>query len=314
MVAEVWLHIGTPKSGTSSLQKYLMAHKEALAKQGLAYLVPPGKASCNDLAIAINRARQELIGLAAGLNHQIEQRPERRALISSEMFYGIKPETLIGLIPALAGRPLKVLVYLRRQDRYIEAMFLQKSKNGRFLGSIADYIDKFDGSGSDYAAMLAPWQTAGADVELIPRVLERACLTGGSVVSDAFEQMGLAPPEPSAPADVNLSPGLPRVQLLQAAAQAGIANPRRLQRSLAAMYPQKPEERSPILTQAESRAFLARFEAGNRALAERYFPDRDTLFATNDDQDGSAPSAIAPFTGSQLEEIKRLLEAIKSLS
>lgn len=77
MVQEVWLHIGTPKSGTSSLQKHLLNHSDSLAKQGLAYLTPPGKNASNDLAIAINRVRPQLKELAGGLNHQIETRPEK---------------------------------------------------------------------------------------------------------------------------------------------------------------------------------------------------------------------------------------------
>ena len=70
MVDEVWLHIGTPKSGTSSLQKHMMAERDALAEQGLAYLTPPDKVSCNDVAIAVNRTRPELPELAAGLKGQ----------------------------------------------------------------------------------------------------------------------------------------------------------------------------------------------------------------------------------------------------
>ena len=314
MVAEVWLHIGTPKSGTTSLQKHLVANRAALAAQGLAYLAPPGKSSSNDLAIAINRARPELIGLADGLNREIEERPEPRALISSEMLYGIAPETLMGLMPALRGRPLKVLAYLRRQDRYIEAMFLQKSKNGRFLGPIAEYIAKFDGSGSDFAGMLAPWQAAGDQVVLVPRVLERGRLEGGDVVADVLAQMGLPAPDSAEAEEANVSPGLHRVQLLQAAARAGIANPRRLQRRLAALYPLAAEARAPILSVAERRAYVSRFEAGNEALRARYFPGWPELFDTADLLEPPEETGAAPFTEAQLAEISHLLEAIKSLS
>lgn len=313
MVQEVWLHIGTPKSGTSSLQKHLVAHRTALARQGLAYLTPPGKTSSNDLAIAINRDRPELAGLAAGLNREIEDRPEARALISSEMFYGIDPDRLRGLLPALGDRPLKVLVYLRRQDRYIEAMFLQKSKNGRFLGSIADYIAKFDGSGSGFAEMLRPWETAGGDVTLVPRVLEPDKLTGGDVVADARAQIGLPAMAGTAEADVNVSPGLHRVQLLQAAAMAGLGNPRRLQRVLSAKYPQDPAERAPILDRRARRAYLDRYRAGNAALRARYFPEMAELFDEGDLEGDAPDTGIAPFTEAQLREILRLLQTIRDL-
>lgn len=310
MVEQVWLHIGTPKSGTSSLQKYLVAHCDALTGQGLAYLTPPGKTSSNDLAIAINRARPELVDLARGMDREIAQRPEKIALISSEMFYGIDPDTVLKLMPALADRPLKVLVYLRRQDRYIESMFLQKSKNGRFKGSVSDYIAKFDGSGSDFHAMLAPWHDRGV---LVPRVLERDKLIRGDVIADAFAQMGLPEPSPETPEDVNISPGFARLQLLQAAASVDIANPRRLQRLLAARYPQDSDERTPILRRTERREFLARFTAGNEALRKSYFPELGSLFDDSGLQGADSPRAVEAFSDRQLQEIARLLDVVKSL-
>ncbi|MCP3972587.1 MAG: hypothetical protein GY717_20140 [Rhodobacteraceae bacterium] len=313
MVDEVWLHIGAPKTGTSNLQKRFAADRKVLAEQGLAYLTPPGKNCCNDLAFAVKRNRSDLRDMAGALNREIEIRPEPRAVISSEMLYGVPPDILLNLMPALAARPLNVLAYLRRQDRFIEAMFLQKSKNGRFFGSIASYIKRFQGSGSDFQAMLAPWEQAGGDVTLVPRVLEPGQLTGGDVVSDAFSLIGLPAPQVDGEARVNVSPGLHRVQILQVAARLGVVNPRRLQRELSAKYPQKPAERAPILSQAERREFVARYAAGNEALRARYFPHADTLFDMSGLEGETPPQGIAPFTDAQLMEVQRLMEVIEEL-
>lgn len=312
MADEVWLHIGTPKSGTSSLQRYLCDHREALAGQGLTYVAPEDRTSANELVVAMNKGKPDLAALAADLNRRIEAAGTPHALLSSEMLYGVDPDRLYALLPALSGRRVKVLVYLRRQDRYIEAMFLQKSKNGRFSGSIADYIEKFDGSGSDFHATLKPWADH-AEAHLVPRVLEPARLVQGDVVADALAQIGLPPPEAGA-REVNVSPGYHRVQLLQAAASVAIADPRRLQRQLAARYPQAADERGPILDPAARRAWLARHADGNEALRARYFPDWPQLFDTSDlTADGPPASGIPPFTPAQLREIARLLEVVKVL-
>ncbi len=314
MVSEVWLHIGTPKSGTSSLQKYFDRHKDILSKQGLAYLCPEGRSSANDLAVAWNRNRTDQIAAQAGaLNREIETRPEGRALISSEMFYVLDPDDILSMLPALTERPLKVLVYLRRQDRYIEAKFLQKSKNARFKGSIHDFIEKFDGSGSDFTGQLAPWQARGDDCTLVPRVLERDRLVGGDVVKDALAQIGLGgAPEPDA-ADVNVTPGLHRVQLLQAASRANLVPARRLQRLMSVHYPPDPSDRGPILDQAERKAFLARYEAGNEALRAQYFADWPTLFDMSDLDQPDPPAGVPPFTEAQLHEITGMLKVMKQL-
>lgn len=314
MVDEVWLHIGTPKSGTSSLQKYLSDHQAALSALGLAYLATGGRGSANDLAIAWNNNNaKRLAELAGPLNAAIAERPEEKALISSEMFYGLAPDALYQMLPALRNVRLRVLVYLRRQDRYIEAKFLQKSKNARFSGSVFDYIEKFDGSGSDYAAELAPWE-GRADARLIPRVMERGRLTGGDVVTDALAQIGVTDAPPVEMAEVNVSPGPHRVQLLQAANAANIAPPRRLQRVLAAEYPQDPADRGPVMSQAQRREYLARFDACNETLRARYFSDQDALFDVSDLDGDDVPSGIPAFTDAQLQEVTRLLKVIKKLA
>lgn len=314
MVEEVWLHIGSAKSGTSSLQKYLHANRDALAEQGLAYLsVGKRRASINELAISYNKQRGDLGEICARLNTQIETRPERVAMLSSEMLFGFGPDLIHALLPSLKGRALKVLVYLRRQDRYIEAVYLQKSKNFRFMGTLDDYIRHFKGSGSDYYSVLRPWMAA--NVELVPRIMERQRLLGGSVVPDAMAQLGFSSDGIKEDRDTNVSPGLHRVQLLQAAARAQISNPRLLQRRLAADFPQDMGERAPIFTIEQRRAFFGRFAHGNEALRARFFPKQETLFnesdlvGTEDDATG-----IPPFTPAQMREITRLLETIKKVS
>jgi len=253
MVDEVWLHIGSAKSGTSSLQKYMHANRTALAEQGLAYLsVDNRRATINELAISYNKQRGDLKDIQARLNAQIDGRPERMAMLSSEMLFGFGPTRVYDLLPSLRERPLHVLTYLRRQDRYIEAVYLQKTKNFRFLGSLDDYIRHFKGSGSDYRSVLAPWTDSAA--RLVPRVMERSRLVGGSVVPDALAQMGLPAENVEEARETNVSPGLHRVQLLQAAAMAQISDPRKLQRRMAADFPQDPAERTPNFPQAERRA------------------------------------------------------------
>jgi hypothetical protein len=309
MVDEVWLHIGSAKSGTSTLQKHLSTHAQTLSAQGLAYITTDGRrATINELAISYNKKRDDLGAIRARLNDQIETRPERIGMLSSEMLFSMPPDTIFELLPSLRDKPLTVLAYLRRQDRYIEAVYLQKSKNFRFLGSLDDYIAHFKGSGSDYAAVLQPWIDAG--VKLVPRVMERPRLTGGSVVPDALMQMGFSAENVVEERDTNVSPGLHRVQLLQAAAKAGFADPRKLQRTLAAQFPQAPEERAPVMTQAQRRAYLDRFRDGNEALRARFFPKQETLF---DETDLAAPGqdGIPPFTPEQLVEIERLFQAVK---
>lgn len=299
----IWLHIGTPKSGTSSLQSYFSQLNEG-------YVSLPGKSNCNDLAIAVNKKRPIAKNLADKLNQEISL-TDGPVVLSSEMFYGWAPDRLYSLLPVLLTRPLNILVYLRRQDRYIEAMYLQKSKNGRFRGSIFDYISKFKGSGSDYAAQLDPWMKDD-HARLVPRIMERDQLVGGDVVTDACSVIGLATPTHDV-LDVNVSPGYHRVQLLQAAAEVGLVDPRRLQRRLAAEFPQKADERGSILSLAERRDFLDQYTQGNEKLRAIFFPEQRSLF-NECDLNVVQAAGIPAFTDAQLLEITRFLTVIKKLT
>jgi hypothetical protein len=80
MPDEIWLHIGLPKSGTSSLQKHLLTHREALAGQGVAYVTPKGKTSCNDLAVAMNKSRDDLGKMARELHRAARRSVQRDVL------------------------------------------------------------------------------------------------------------------------------------------------------------------------------------------------------------------------------------------
>lgn len=308
MVQEVWLHIGTAKSGTTALQHYYNENRTALSEAGLKYITAPGHSSANKLVIAINKNREEeLAKISAHITEQIRSGMERTALISSEMFFGMAPEKILSALPVLRDYPLNILVYLRRQDRYIESKYLQKMKNGRFKGTIWDYIKKFQGSGSDYQAELRPWMNE--ECEVFPRICEAEKLVGGSVVPDALTVMGFGELAARIPENriENTSPSIGRIQLMQALQAAGHPKVRQIQRAL----PPDPNGKARVLTQAERRQWLAQYETSNEALRRTYFPGLTQLFATSDLQAGEVelPTGYSEAQIAELTEVFRHLIA-----
>lgn len=308
----VWLHIGVPKSGTSALQRFLGDHADALRAEGLTYLTPKRKKSGNDLAIAINRGRDTLGKISGDLCEQIENCPTEQAILSSEMFYGIAPEVVLGALPALQGRDVRVLVYLRRQDKYLESKFIQKSKNGRFKGDIWKYLRKFDGSGSDFAAELAPWEAQ--DVTLVPRICEPARLNGGSTVSDMLALAGLPTPDAKAVAAAheNASPSAIRLEMMQILGDVDGLDTKRIQRRLASDHPPVAGSKARMFGKADRLAFLDGYAKGNEALRARYFPDQADLFDMSD-LDGAPAAPDVGFTDEQRAEIGLLLSTIAAM-
>ena len=306
MLKTIWLHIGTAKSGTTAIQHFCAERRDWLRARGVTYISPRGRTSANKLAIALIRDRtKEIAELSADLEGQIAACTTPRALMSSEMFYGMEPARILEALPSARGRDLNVAAYVRRQDLYLEAKYIQKLKNGRFKGTVQDYIAKFDGSGADYLDGLRPWMALG--VPVLVRVYERPRLREGSTVSDLLSYLGIYPTakEMAAVTTENTSPSYGRLQLLQSLEGAGLAKVKQIQRRL----PPDPMGRASVFDQEERRALIARFGGGNEALRAVYAPDVPSLFDESD-LDGPGRTGDAGFTPAQLEEIQALLAAV----
>ena len=63
---DLYLHIGTEKTGTTSVQKFFKANRALLAKNGIVYPVAPGK--------------QNHMGLAASAQDTAKRGPLRKSL------------------------------------------------------------------------------------------------------------------------------------------------------------------------------------------------------------------------------------------
>lgn len=306
MIQDIWLHIGTAKSGTTALQHFCHENRTMLGAEGLDYITVKGHSSVNKLAIALNKGRDaQLAEIQNQITRQITNSKARTALISSEMLFGMAPYKILDALPIFRNYPLNVLVYLRRQDRYIESKYLQKLKNGRFRGSIWDYINKFEGSGSDYYDQLHPWFDLECDLH--PRICEKQYLTGGSTVTDAMTVMGFGDIAEFVPESriENVSPSLGRIQLLQALNDAGHPKIRQIQRAL----PPDRNGKARFLTGAQRLDYVTKFERSNEALRQSFFPTLPQLFSTDDLSldDKELPEGYTPEQIAEITDLFKLL-------
>ena len=307
----IWMHIGTNKTGSTALQHHLSKKlPEELGRYGLTYVRPKRKSSSNGLVWALNKRKKDVRReISAQLTAQLEGCNPEHALISSEMFYGMAPEEIFDAVPVLRSEPVVVLVYFRRQDLFLEAMYLQRLKNGRFFGSIQDYIAHFQGSGSDYYEELKPWEDL-PNTTLLPRIYERARLHRQSVVSDVCQLLGL-PEADLSYAPVSASPSKSRATLLSVLAESSSVNVRQVQRVLMREYPETSAERAIFFTPEERNSFFDSFADGNEALRQAYFSDRDTLFDMSGLGDSAPEPDPAGFSATQIEELRCLFRVLE---
>jgi hypothetical protein len=145
------------------------------------------------LAHALYAGQNEEVkqGLAAGL---ADVQPGD-ALISSEMLYHLDM-----VLPAIACVPpelvqnLHVIMYVRRQDEYLESLAKQYKKVGLLNGTMHEYIEANWKAGA-YASFIENLLAAGPAVALTCRPYIASLLDGGDIISDFRRILDVPAPE-----------------------------------------------------------------------------------------------------------------------
>jgi hypothetical protein len=279
-----YLHVGTHKTGTTSIQRRLTADESAHLAAGLH--VP--RASRTDPLAGHHNLAWELNddprfdpahGTLADVLDEIADVRAERACLSSEDFEYLagRPQRLARLTDGLRtiGYAPVVVVYLRPQADYAESLYAELVKFGLTLGFDA-FLDRIVGAGSfwfderwcytfDYERLLDGFAQVVGPQRVVARRYD-----GGSidVVADFLTVVGAHVPALRVPGrDTRLNRGLSFEQVV-----AHIA------RNARAVSPSAPARNrlvggrfDPIDFSAALR-IMRRFNAGNCAVHRRYGP------------------------------------------
>lgn len=312
------LHIGAPKTGSTSIEAFLLANEAALSERGAALPRSTGRASAVGLTLYAqsvwrrsgqrkangladrrgfldHRARlsDALIAEAAGLRktHDV-------MLFSTETLWALlrtKAEVArLGRLMREIADETRVIVYLRRQDRFALSLYATQARFGRVRPF--QFPSLWQDRMYRYAERLAQWAAVFGPDALQVRPFEPGQLKDGDLLSDFAEQAGLGPierfarPDPANPAPRSAVVEFMRRMnaLIPRFDGAGINAARGPIGDLAELV----DIASPkISAPAEAaRRFLARFEKGNAAVARRYL-GRDDGALFRDDRFEQDPGA-----------------------
>lgn len=301
------LHIGTGKTGTSSVQALLHRNRELLSQAGYLYPRSPGTTRQarfslmlkSDDEILRDPARRRFgVTDPAKFRARFPRRLERemreaglsRVIISDEGLYSSSAEVLHRLraFTDKVADSVRVVVYLRRQDDHLISLYQQVVKQGE-VRRLSDWLHQQDLANTfdyDYHRRLRMWQELLAPAEIVVRRFERDHFVDGSLYQDFLSAAGIAVRlEDLVEIDArNESLDAESVELLR------LVNVLRLEHEgLQAPSGNRPlvvrlreTELGPALTLPEPTLdeFMARWATSNRAVAEEYFGDRGgELFA-----------------------------------
>lgn len=181
MQKKLYLHIGPPKTGTTTLQHILAANRDQLFKAGIVYpLEEPSHwklALCSGLTMWPWTLDESTTSSWEAIRRVSSEHFDKDLLLSSESFsYAFLPNKKEGSahfldqIKAL-GREIHILIYLRRQDLWIESYFIEYLKHYGKDGFEAFFAERKNSL--YYDKVLSYWASVAEKDCLTVRVYER---------------------------------------------------------------------------------------------------------------------------------------------
>ena len=224
------IHIGTEKTGSTSIQNFLHRNAKALATGQIFYpkqtcglisnyklvlyaLNAPDKGLCSidktsvlatlkpDMNDSENKAKFDEWKTQFVLDHDTEVQTLRKGLTSSTIVYSSEhfhsrtraPEELARLKSLITHLydDIKIVVYLRRQDR----LAMSASNTAIQGGAVKMFsFDNIAGGSAyyDYASLMKRWTDAFGQENIQPQVFSKASMHHGDVVEDfAYHSLDL---------------------------------------------------------------------------------------------------------------------------
>jgi len=278
----LYLHIGTHKTGTTSIQHLLYTNRDHFRKLGVLYpetglTGSPHQWGQHCLAWVLTQANMEGIWLRL----RREAAPYSTVIISSEEFsVYLEERRFQRLKNAVPWASIKPVCYLRRQDEFFESLYNQYIKGG----GTADINELFPTMQArlDYKNFLNVLSSVFGKENLIVRIYEKDRING-DICGDFFSSIGIAPDcRPSSPPrSVNKALSKEGLERLREANRNFADAPEELlkrRRQIVSEFTVPPFTPHSILSQDERRTLLDRFRASNEAVAREYFDTAGPLF------------------------------------
>lgn len=290
---QVYIHIGPPKTGTTTIQHSLHKNRDKLIENGV--YVPrtgsmPDKAHHHNLGWELIKAEKfnQSYGTWRGLLEEISKIEASKIVLSSEGFIRCTDDNIRAIKDYLQDYDIYIVFYARRQDKKIQSQWAQGAKTHERLDVIMPFPDWIEKNNyqflfSDYYQIYQQWDRVFKGHVLI-RVFEEGQLCG-TLFEDFLTTIGVEnPPQYPTSGDMNVSLGLKTLAVImdyKASLVSRIDNLklRRIIRSIKEFGTKKGwnAEKWSFISRETYDRIMCHYADNNRKLAQEYF-HRDELF------------------------------------
>lgn len=325
------IHIGLQKTGTTFIQRALFNNRQQLKDFGVLYNPAAGleETNCNAhhfIPHALKGKRfsytpkddfSRVEDHALALREEAAAHPDMACVISSEDFSLIRNrEKLQKLRNFFPDDDTRILVYLRRQDAWIDSLYGQMIKVGR-KQSVEEFVSAEEKT-LNYGGFLARWSSEFGQKNIVVRAYE----PGGDfdLWHDFMKSIGRDEAAKVAPGITSANDSLPPELALFAKSVFNYDNAfRKHLESIAHLYPVLPGLK--FLTPEIAGKILKECSETNRKVAEEYLGRKDLFkdtkplpYVGQGELSNSVTASILSALNVQLlRRITKLERAIKQL-
>lgn len=305
----LYIHIGSQKTGTTAIQGLLNANSQLLRQAGFHYIkAGRNHIAHNDLNMRLKRGNGKTV--CDAVVAEIGTSPVDNHIISSELFF--RPGAASAFrqfLPKSIIRKTKVICYIRRQDKYLEAMYKQLVKNNRIAPDPqAFFLSRRDGLA--YSKVLNAYADVFGQKNVIVRTFERQNFPDGSVTNDFAEILGLNITKRFQLSDAtsNKSLSVAVSEMLGAINRNTVFNSREIIREIIRITPHGAIRSNDVFDKKVRRALIEQHAEDNEMVRIKFCVDRQELFYL-DDIGVDSPDPF-PNLNSQLLHSKQAIEAV----
>lgn len=210
MKRTLYLHVGTPKTGTSALQHFFDLNRKILLGKGVAY---PG--STAQVAAQFDAQSGNGIYLCPshpifseeGLLRMVGEMKDSEAgtvLVSSEYLFAQTPKYMLRLKQLLSDFRIRPIVYIRRQDHFVQSSLQQGVKRHGYHSF--DMIRRGGNGGRNVLNFAKLFDKE----DVVIRPYEKQQLKGGNIFADFLDILGLEMTDEFEIPGKNINPGFDR--------------------------------------------------------------------------------------------------------
>ncbi|MTH34130.1 hypothetical protein GL279_05885 [Paracoccus limosus] len=277
----LYIHIGTHKTATTWLQHYLGKNSDKLNDHGFYYpwigRITQAQHRLGQAIFARPNPHEALdnLPLWQKFRHELAMTGYKNIVISSEEFEWVKhPELIKRFLPDVT---IHTVLYLRRQDDYLESLYGQQIRDfrPRLTCTIHEYLAQRNLNFLDYSRLVARWQAASDQMTL--RIFDRKLMKGGDIGHDFLDALGIGNTggfeEPTAAViDHKASLDLRAQEFVRQCntlpLDEGVHN--QLVDKIVRLNKIVPKSKARLLSVDERRKLMSQYESSNRKIARDY--------------------------------------------